>query len=597
LAFACIAFVLATCGRTSLLPPWCDIAIEPAALDFGQVLPGDSATREIRIVNRGGGECKLTNIGTSPTTDEYFSLSAPSSLLLASEVEATLTVTFKPLNASIPIDHSGEVTFDIDSGSVPRASVPLRGVVQTDCRLGIAPSSLDFGHVAIDTSQDLSVRLVNSGTTSCEVANIVLGPSTDSEFHLGATADPFTLDPGDTRSLSVSFAPKDLAPPHHRTGTLLFATTDSSQPVVTVALSADIDIGCNVSWSPTSIDFGSLRLNNKADRQVTLANDGSDTCYLSGIGLAPDSHPDFTLLSTETTLAVTAGARPAIGVRFTAADSSTPHHKTGTLVFQTGNQRNPSAKVPLSADVDTVCVDASRWIYTLDQSAILARFDPNTLTFTDIATLKCPNRPIFNSMAVDQNAVAWVGDQDGNLFKVDVSTGACEGTNFKGGPAGLMSFGMGFVFDPSTGLDTLYIAGGSSLLFDLANPPTLATVSFPSLAVTKVGVVEEGYSEMTGTGDGQLWGFIPNFASSTNRAVLVRLDPNSGATLESYPYTSLTGGGAWAMKFWGGYFWIFLDTAVYKAKRETPETILTAIADTRRSPILGAGVSTCAPVQ
>src|SRR5512140_3672512 len=60
-ALACVALGLAACGlRTPLLPPWCDVAIEPATVDFGQVLPGNSATREIRLVNRGEGECKLT---------------------------------------------------------------------------------------------------------------------------------------------------------------------------------------------------------------------------------------------------------------------------------------------------------------------------------------------------------------------------------------------------------------------------------------------------------------------------------------------------------------------------------------------------------
>jgi hypothetical protein len=549
------------------------------------------------LLNRGEGECKLTNIGTSPTTDGYFTLSAPSSLSLPSQVAAVLTVTFKPLQASIPLDHSGDVTFDIDSGRVAHAAVRLEGVVQTDCRLRISPTSLDFGHVAIDTSRALSVRLVNSGTTSCEVADITFGPSTDSQFHLDATADRFSLDAGDTAFVSVTFAATDITPPHHRGGSLRFATSDSSQPEVTVSLSADIDIGCHLSWSPEHLDFGSLRLNTQGDRQVTLANDGSDTCYLSGIGLAQGSHPDFRPISTETSLAVAPGASPTIGVRFTAADSSTPHHKTGTLVFETGNRRQPSAQIPLSADVDTVCVDASRWIYTLDQSGVLARFDPTSLTFTDIATLRCPNSPGFNSMAVDQNAVAWVGTQTGELFKVDVSTGGCEATTFDGIPSGLTSFGMGFVFDPSTGKDTLFIAGGTELTYDSSHPPILATVSFPSLDISRVGPVNAGFPELTGTGDGQLWGFIPAFASKAGRAALVRLDPNSGRTLESYPYSDLSAVGAWAMKFWGGVFWIFLDTSVYTAKRDSPGTVQTAIANTGRSPILGAGVSTCAPLQ
>jgi hypothetical protein len=293
-------------------------------------------------------------------------------------------------------------------------------------------------------------------------------------------------------------------------------------------------------------------------------------------------------------MAVPPGATPSIGVRFTAADSSTPHHKTGTLIFQTGNKRLPSARVPLSADVDTVCVDASRWIYTLDDQEQLARFDPTTLTFADIATLRCPTSSTPNSMAVDQNAAAWVGYQNGDLFKVNTTTGACEATSFKANQHDILTFGMGFVFDPSTGKDTLYIAGGQDLI---RAPSTLATVSFPGLVVTPVGAVDDGFPELTGTGDGQLWGFIPRDYSMQYQSILIRLDPRSGNTLESYGYGSLANTNpAWAVKFWGGYFWVFLATSVYKISRDTPEIIETAIAYTGRPPILGAGVSTCAPV-
>jgi hypothetical protein len=121
-------------------------------------------------------------------------------------------------------------------------------------------------------------------------------------------------------------------------------------------------------------------------------------------------------------------------------------------------------------------------------------------------------------------------------------------------------------------------------------------VSFPSLVVTPIGTVAAGFPEMTGTGDGALWGFIPQSASSSNQAVLVRLDPSSGATLESYSYPTLLGGNSWAMKFWGGSFWIFLDTSIYQVLRASPKVIKTVLADTGRD-IVGAGVSTCAPLQ
>jgi hypothetical protein len=197
-------------------------------------------------------------------------------------------------------------------------------------------------------------------------------------------------------------------------------------------------------------------------------------------------------------------------------------------------------------------------------------------------------------MAVDQNAVAWVGYYDGSLFKVDTATGRCEATNFQVGQHGLASFGMGFVFQPSTNVDTLYLAG---LHRGTLSQSQLATVSFPSLVVTPVGTLEAGDAELTGTGDGSLWGFVPSGGGTDpfGPAVLVRINPASGKTLESYSYPDLTDRSNWAVKFWGGSFWIFLNMSVYEVPRATPQIVHTAIADSGRS-IVGAGVSTCAPI-
>jgi hypothetical protein len=139
-------------------------------------------------------------------------------------------------------------------------------------------------------------------------------------------------------------------------------------------------------------------------------------------------------------------------------------------------------------------------------------------------------------------------------------------------------------------------------LLDITGPSngrtqaTLAKVSVPSLVVTPVGTITTGWPELSGTGDGGLWGFMPASASFTGQATLVQLDPASGVMLKSYSYPTLTQSGDWAMKFWGGSFWIFLGTSVYEVPRATPDVIHTAIAYSGRN-IVGAGVSTCAPLQ
>jgi hypothetical protein len=587
----------AGCGRSSLLPTRCILGVSATALDFGEVAAGGAVTRTLTVDNSGGEACRLADLALSPTSDAGFSLApgTPSTMTLWPLQSATISVTFSPATVSVPLARSGTLRFSSNDPDHAAVSVPLTAHIKSQCAIAIAPAALDFGHVMLGDSSTLSVTVTDTGVGACELANIVIGSGSDPEFTLATgQAQTLVIQPGASARVSVTFTASEIKPPHHRTGTLELDSTDPARPHSIVPLSADIDIGCDLTITPTDLNFGNVILNTTATASVTLGNDGTSTCVVSSIALAPGTDPAFTLAAGQPTgFSVAPGQTQTIPVTFSAFDSQPPHLKTGKLTFQTGNTRMPDGVVTLEAYVNTVCVEASRWIYTLDQNGMFSRFDPATLTFTDIAVLSCPGETSSpNSMAVDQNAIAWVAYNSGRMYQVDTSTAACTSTSFVPNQDNLLVFGMGFVFDPMTGIDTLYIAGGPTIQ---ATTSTLATVSMPGLVVSPVGTVTVGLPELSGLGDGTLWGFMPDVASATGQAMLAQLDPKSGATLQSFSYPTLHGSN-WAMKFWGGAFWIFLGQSVYEVSRTTPNMVTTAIPNAGRT-IVGAGVSTCAPLQ
>ena len=598
-------FVLWTaCGRTDLLPPECAIDVRPTALDFGEVSSGDSATRSV-TVSASIAACTISKIRIGPGSDPWFALSpeTPASLVLQPGEHATVAVTFSPANVAVPLQRAATLVLQTDDPVRQRVEVPLTGHVHSDCTITVSPLSVDFGRVPIDTTATASVSVVNTGRDSCDVAGITIGQGSDPQFVLGTgQADHFSLAPGAGQSIGLDFHPTDRATPHHRTGQLVLQSTDSKQASVSVPLSADIDIGCVLTIAPNKLDFGQVFLNASASRAVTLVNNGTSVCQVSGVDFSSDTDPNFTFGAGQArAFALVPGANQTVSVTFGAFDSAPPHVRTGTLVLQTGDSRAPTASIPLSVTISSPCIAASRWIYTVDTLGVLSRFDPATSTFTTIGTLACPVSPLTTpkpgpfSMAVDQKAVAWVVYDDGNLYKVDTETGHCEATSFQANQPGFAFFGMGFVFDPSTGIDTLYIAGSD---YRDATDSELATLSFPALKVTPIGLITAGNAELSGTGDGSLWGFVPRSGSPDEQAVLVRLDPASGATLERYVYPLLSSisNSSWTMKFWGGSFWIFLDKSVYEVPRATPQSIRFVMAYTGGGNIVGAGVSTCAPL-
>jgi hypothetical protein len=243
------------------------------------------------------------------------------------------------------------------------------------------------------------------------------------------------------------------------------------------------------------------------------------------------------------------------------------------------------------------CSERAKLVYLVDEANVLLSFAPATLAMTEIGTLRCPSSdPAATpfSMAVDRSATAWVLYSSGELFKVDTMTAACAPTTFAPDQHGFLNFGMGFVSDGvNTTAETLFVASDDAFTGGQSH---LGTIAFPSLSLSVVGRID-GSPELTGTGDAKLWAFFPDIA----RPRIARLDKASGAESGVIPLDAIAGmPSAWAFAFWGGDFWVFLkrdtDTATQVHHVTAAGALSTVIRDAGRN-IVGAGVSTCAPLQ
>ncbi len=589
IAVAC----LAGCGRSIAFD--CHLQVAPGTLDFGTVAPGAIARWPVTLTDEGNDACLVSDLALVPGSDPGFSfgVAVPAVLEIPAGGSVPLWLAFTGPADRPPYVRTGALSLQTGDPESPSAEVALTAELPK-CTLEVTPASLDFPGVVLGTPKLAQVTVANRGAAACDVAGVAIASGSDPGFAVPASQPAaFSLAPGATSGIAVTFSIAASSPPETRNGRLEFATGDPDRPNASVPLSAAVP-KCTLSVSPNPLDFGDVLLNASASRQITLVNGGDVACAVSGLALAAGSDPDFSLPPQPTAFTVAPGAQAGVTVAFDdASGAAPPLRRTGTLEFQTGDFAAPRASVPLAATVDTPCTAAGQWIYTVSNvDDMFSRFDPKTLTFTDIGPLNCPGTASTPfSMAVDQDAVAWVGFSDGQLFRVDTTTAACTATSFQPDQDGMLEFGMGFVFDPSTGIDTLFVAGGSA---ESAGPSTLATIAFPSLVLSPVGQLDVGWPELTGTGDGQLWGFVPSFVSATGISEMYRFDPASGAVLTTYPLPSLTTVGDFATKFWGGSFWIFLGPSIFEVDRATG-AVTTAVQDSGRD-IVGAGVSTCAPL-
>lgn len=267
---------------------------------------------------------------------------------------------------------------------------------------------------------------------------------------------------------------------------------------------------------------------------------------------------------------------------------------------------------------DDVCgADGADLIYLVDDSNVLYSFDPRLLPndpFATIGTLTCQGGtalPGFDplsgpatpfSMSVDRNATAWVLYSSGRIFHVSTQDASCQSTTFQVGQSGFELFGMGFVSDaPGSNEETLFISGGAASSQSGGN---LGSINTGTLGVTSIGPLTtsaEYQPELTGTGDAELYGYYPGTNSFVGR-----LDKGTGSNAQTWDLPGLTGTvRAWAFAHWGGEYYVFITTTTDLLGQNPVANVLklntgTGMTTTVRSNtgkiIVGAGVSTCAPV-
>jgi hypothetical protein len=286
------------------------------------------------------------------------------------------------------------------------------------------------------------------------------------------------------------------------------------------------------------------------------------------------------------------GSREAPPVSSSTHDLSTPAPSVSSPTPPPTNDSFGPATAAPSGDGDG-CSEASKLVYVVSLEGDLYSFAPADKKFTKIGALDCGPGVAPVSMAVDRNAVAWVNGRtdvssaDGRLYKVDTSTARCTETKLadKWG-------GMGFATKPGAPLEeTLFVKSSGQLKRVDFTAETLVPIqAFPA---------HQADMELTGTGDGRLYGFIvsspPALApiDQTTAAVgdLVHLD-----TVPS-PVPPM-----FAFSFWGGDFYFYTATDEFldgssSVSRYRPSdgsidpTYMTDIG----FHIVGAGVSTCAP--
>ena len=273
------------------------ISIAPPSVAFGnQAVGTTSAHHNITVTNSGGAGSTLTinNVTLGGANPGDYALSSDTCVgaSLTSGATCIIGVTFSPTAVG---SRTANVIISDSLGSSPHI-VPLggNGIPGPVVTLSPSPANLHFGNQLVgSTSAPQTVTVTNTGTGNLIITGI--NNSNNTMFSVtGCTPLPFTVVPGGSCTLSVTFHPTTAG---FKTTTITL--TDNASPG-TQTITAD-GTGVTTPPGPTTITFDTQDLSfgsvphgtTSAPQSVTITNTGSSPFQLTSA--VSDDTTNFTI--------------------------------------------------------------------------------------------------------------------------------------------------------------------------------------------------------------------------------------------------------------------------------------------------------------
>jgi hypothetical protein len=215
------------------------LTASPSSLSFGQVAVGHSSSLPLTLKNAEPWKVEITAVQTS---GNGFSITVPEfPLTLGVGQSISLTATFTPTSAGAV----GSSVFVYGPGlAIPLTGTGTSGGAGT---LSISPTSLNYGNVAVGTTDTLPVTISATGAS----VTVSSASSSSSLFALSGASFPLTIAAGKSVSMNVVFTPKSSG---SVSGSLSF-TSNASDSVATESLTGDGTVtpySVNLWWNPSS---------------------------------------------------------------------------------------------------------------------------------------------------------------------------------------------------------------------------------------------------------------------------------------------------------------------------------------------------------
>lgn len=528
---------------TGTAAPTGQLTPNPTSLSFGNVTTGSNSAKQIVITNSGSAAVHVSAVNASGSGFTVSGLTVPATLN-ASQT-ATLTVTFAPTSAG---SATGSITLTSDASNSPLSvSVSGTGVAAVG-QLSANPTSLSFGNVAAGSNSAKQIVLTNTGSGAVHISAV---SASGTGFSVSGISVPATLNPSQTATLTITFAPTAGG---SVTGSVT-VTSDATGSPLSISLSGT-GTQPGLSVSPSTFNFGSIVDGQTASQNFSITNTGSASLTVAQISSSGASY-SVSGLSTPATIAAgqsatftvtfaptTAGSLPgSVTITSNAPSSPTTVSLSGTGV---------AATVTVSATPSSLAFGSISAGGTSSKTVSISNAGNSNITISQISVsagdVQASGITVPKALTPGQSATLTVtfSPQSAETISGNVTVTTSQGSNAVIPVSGTGTQPAVTLTPSSVSFGSITVGSSNSQTIQIKNSGT-GTLTVSQISVTGSGFSTSGVSLPISLTAGQTSNFNVQFApssagSATGSISVVSNDPGSPDTI------SLSGTGVAATK-------------------------------------------------
>ena len=202
-----------------------------------------------------------------------------------------------------------------------------------DASVSLNEASISFGSIAVGSSKSSSLTLTNSSAAGGPDVTFSDVKSTGAGFGVTTAALPIVLVPGQSSTISITFAPKSAGAV---TGALAITVAGAANPA-SVPLSGTGLGAADLGVSPATLSFGTVTVGSSSSKTATLSAGGSDIKVAS----AAWSGAGYSVSGISFPVTVAAGKSVSFSVTFAPASAGA---SSGSVSFVSNAANTPTVE-------------------------------------------------------------------------------------------------------------------------------------------------------------------------------------------------------------------------------------------------------------